>query len=330
MRKTTSQIALERLAQILGVDVSALWRLARALKEATDGQGADLDLWLTHKRGGDNLAPEVWHLVNLILALVPGQPADAVSAVRSMREWVPAESYSIVTQRRVERVVVKRNALMPEGSVSESWETDRTITTSEVLETGLRPEGSNLAGHLEGVVADLLSRPEDIDAWMQEVVAGRIEVDLGAGTARVITALTEAGDSGQWLHILPFNAPQQHLSDADNSYRVERIVRLPLSLLGVVAKLLVEFRSKRGGALDLPPSEPATPTDPGHENEKASDPGRSEASTRAREGRQSQSLDTGPHYRHPDNMGEKAISQPHKSCAWDAAWGNSAPELGLT
>jgi hypothetical protein len=330
MRKTTSQIALERIAQILGVDVSVLWRLARALKEATDRQGANLDLWLTHKRGGDNLAPEARHLFNIILALIAGQPSEAVDVVLNIRGWVPQPSYSVTTTRRIERRTVNRNALLV-GDQPDSWEEEINVAASEIRESGIDIEGNTFAEYGEWLLHALSHyAPSQLQAWMLEASAGRIEVDLGSGFANIVRTYSRADGSLQFQDVQPFRAAQADLQSEDNHERVERVVRLPLRLLGVAAQLLAEFRAKQGNSLNFPPPGSASPTDPGHENEKASDPARSEASTRLRESRQSQALDTGPHYAHPENMGEKAISQPHKSCAWGAARDNSVPELGLT
>jgi hypothetical protein len=77
----TPAVALERMSEATGINLWALDRLARALREAPG------DLWPKSGRGGGKAARhvEVRHLVNLILALA-AEPSEAVAAVATLRD----------------------------------------------------------------------------------------------------------------------------------------------------------------------------------------------------------------------------------------------------
>jgi hypothetical protein len=311
VRKSPSQIAIEGYAQAWGVDDATVWRVARPLKEAKGETGARLDLWTLHpKGGGGGVSPKARHMVNLLFAWVPAQPASAVDAVLKLRRLVPGKSYGIVSTPHAE--ASQRNRLMPpegqpqtQGVLTHRWESTPTEIPSS-------------ADYLEGLIEEVSQlTAEARQAWMLETSKDWVEFDLNRGVMRVCLKLT-----GDGIVIQDFVDPQADLLAVGDEGREERIVRFPYRYLGVAAELLAQFRAKGGSSKDLPPSGSASPAEP--QNEDApSLPGLG-ALTRT-DGRRLET-DTGTTTNSPDNRSEKLISQSRLSVSERATRGQLALE----
>jgi hypothetical protein len=242
----TPAVALERMSEATGINLWALDRLARALREAPG------DLWPKSGRGGGKAARhvEAHHLVNLILALA-AEPSEAVAAVTTLRDL------------RFQPKRVLRNALLglSDGTGGSSGQSSTTPPDVQALSLGQRLQlfVSTVAHHQTKGRSDVLDemRSRFVSCTLAPTTpAAWFFWSKGDGTFANEDYLPAQG-------LLGIAPPAQGRPRAV----LRRSTSFDFALIETAAELLADTMARRGGALPPSPSgEASGNADPENEN----------------------------------------------------------------
>jgi hypothetical protein len=247
----SSAAATASFAEATGLPPVTAANYARALREFSRAHG--VDFWVQSPQGGAHktATPQPRHLANYIISLAAGQPIEAPAAVGALGGLI-----RLSDPRFPEDMAPEGSIWAPPSSPQPPSEVQASLTLHGLLELLITGWGAASADERRAVEARAtaerwtltLSHDRLVAAWVSWNPEGARLITWAYGSPDPIPAQPELFDA----HVGAFDLPQRRA-------RIERLTRIPFSLIIVAAEQWANSLVQRGGLKLSGPGNTDTP-----------------------------------------------------------------------